>query len=563
MKTCWKLLLLLCCLSLIAAAKPTQYVITGVSGKVLENLRYRFDELYQNRSILNEPEETLRLQISKALQPFGYFQPTIQIISNPGSKQTHIQIQPGVQIHIANIQITLRGDGAHNQEIKQALHQLPIRVGQPFNNILYEDAKERLLSAAEHQGYLHAVFEKSEALFDLAQHTVNITFIFNTGVQYYFGQVRFDPTYISPELLARYVRFHPGCPYATEPLLNLNTSLETSGYFNAVVIKPEINDKPYVPITVHLQPKNRMNYSLGVGYGTDTGPRGSAGISIVPVNRLGHKFHAVAQGSMNENALLAQYIIPGNNPTVDNFSMNGSLSNLNYNSGYGNAILLSLAQQHAVSRFQRILSLNALDERYHYTYEPNKAKNLIYPKASFTWRSVSEQLFSPSGFNITLTGLASPKIMASGVSLAQTTADAKIALTIEPIRSRLYLHGIQGVTAINHINNLPLSLAMLLGGMENLKAYSFNAIGPGRILSYAGLELQKETIKKWYLLGFVDAGDVYNPSKLQIKYDAGIGLMWVSPVGPIKIGIAQAIDARFNRVSSRSPKFVVNMGPDL
>lgn len=38
--------------------------------------------------------------------------------------------------------------------------------------------------------------------------------------------------------------------------------------------------------------------------------------------------------------------------------------------------------------------------------------------------------------------------------------------------------------------------------------------------------------------------------------------MWVSPIGPIKIGLAQPINNRWQRTSN-NPRLVINMGPDL
>jgi translocation and assembly module TamA len=49
---------------------------------------------------------------------------------------------------------------------------------------------------------------------------------------------------------------------------------------------------------------------------------------------------------------------------------------------------------------------------------------------------------------------------------------------------------------------------------------------------------------------------------MRLNHDVGLGLMWVSPIGPIKIGVAQRLDDRFNR-QGKSPKFVLSMGPDL
>ena len=284
---------------------------------------------------------------------------------------------------------------------------------------------------------------------------------------------------------------------------------------------------------------------------------------MIPVNRLGHKFNAIAQGSFEENALQAQYIIPGFNPVIDNYSLSGGATNLDYNSGHSNALLLSLAQQHVRTDYQRILSINGLNDRYNYTDYNTTIKSLIYPKAIFSWNKTSDPLFSPSGYNVTINGLAATKALLSQVNMAQIAIDAKVAFTVDIIRTRLYLHAIQGATLIDDVNQIPLSIAQLLGGSGNLKGYNYNSLGPGKIISYGGVEIQKETFKKWYLLGFVDGGDVYNPDEKDFKYDVGVGLMWVSPIGPIKIGLAQAIDHNFERIQERSPKLVINMGPDL
>ena len=131
------------------------------------------------------------------------------------------------------------------------------------------------------------------------------------------------------------------------------------------------------------------------------------------------------------------------------------------------------------------------------------------------------------------------------------------------IRTRFYVHAMQGFTQINEINQLPLSLALLLGGAENLRGYNFNSIGPGKVTSYAGIEIQKETFNKLFLVVFFDSGDVYDPGLKATKYDAGVGIMWVSPIGPIKVEVAQAMSQQFQRMPNQGPKLVVNMGPDL
>ncbi|MDI1351901.1 MAG: BamA/TamA family outer membrane protein, partial [bacterium] len=506
------------------------------------------------------PDE-LKRQVIKALQPYGYFkaQVDVQIFNNNNAS---IAIKPGPQTYISSLQVQLRGEGAENPILKKTINELPLTIGAPLLTRKYNKAKQSITNTAENLGYLHGAYITAEILVDEHNNTAQITLIFNTGPLFYFGQVQFDPTNINPDLLHRFIPFKAGQPYSTDLILKLNNHLADSGYFSSVLVKPNITDAQTVPIAVHLQPVSKYSYSLGAGYGTDTGIRGRAGLHIVPLNRKGHKFNALAQGSFNQNALQAQYVVPGTNPVTDQYTVTGNFSNLNYDAGYSNAYLLSLAQQHNLDNYKRALSINALYERFNYTQQPNTDQFMLYPKASFTFRNSLNKLFSPTGYNLTLNALGASQLLLSKTSFGQVSLDAKGAYMIDPWRLRLYGHAIQGFTAINDINKLPLSLALLLGGADNLKAYGFNSIGPGKLISYGGIELQKETVKNWYLIGFYDAGDVYDPSIKGIQFDAGAALMWVSPIGPIKLGLAQAIDSHFQRTSN-TPRLVISMGPDL
>lgn len=554
--------LLFTCFPVMAeGSKSATLKISGVTGKVLANVEQRLAELQQIKPLGELSQDELRTQIIKAIQPYGYFnaQVTVSLIN---AQNVTINIFSGPQIHISSIKVELIGEGREHPLLLKTLKELPLKNGDPLLTEQYNQAKQSLINTAENLGYLHATFAKSEVLINEQASTAQIILIFNTGSLYYFGQIQFDPTYISPELLHRYVPFHPGHPYSTEQILKLNDNLSNSGYFNSVLVKPQISDSQTVPVQLYLQPVSKYSYSIGAGYGTDTGPRGRAALHIIPVNRRGHKFNALAQGSFTQNALQAQYVIPGKNPVKDQYSLTGNFSNLNYNTGYSNAFLLSLGQLHNGHSFQRSLSVNGLYESFHYTLQPTSHQFLLYPKATFTFTKTHNLLFSPSGYNITFNGLGANKLTLSNLDFGQLSVDAKAAYWIDSLRLRLYGHTIQGITATRNINELPLSLALLLGGTDNLKAFSFNSIGPGRIISYGGLELQKETKKNWYVVGFYDVGNVYNPAPENTLYDLGVGVMWVSPIGPIKVGLAQSVTANLQRAGT-NPRLVINMGPDL
>lgn len=554
-------ILIISCSSLYAAKDKSAFTVRGVTGDAATNVELRLSEMQQLKPLTALTTDELSAQAIKALEPYGYFNATAQVqIFNGQTAQ--VTINPGPVTYISALSISIVGAGAEHPALQIALAKLKLHKGEPLLTARYNKAKQKLTTTAENLGFLHATFKQAEILIDEQTHTAQITLVLDTGPQFYFGQVQFNPTTINPELLHRYVPFHQGQPYSTDKVLQLNNDLAKSSYFSSVLVKPQISDAQSVPINVLLQPVPKYSYTLGAGFGTDTGIRGRAGLNIIPVNRRGHKFMALAQGSMNQNALQAQYVIPGKKPVADQFTVTGNVSNLNYDAGYANAYLFSLAQQHNVDYYKRTLSLNALYERFNYTFQPRNDQFMIYPKATFSFNNTDNKLFAPTGYKLSVNALGASKAALSKTNFAQASLDAKGAYMIEPLRLRLYGHTIQGITAIDDINELPLSLALLLGGTDNLKGFGFNSIGPGRRVSFAGVELQKEIVNNWYLVGFYDVGDVFDPALRATQYDVGAALMWVSPIGPIKAGLAQPVTNRFQRDSS-SPRFILSMGPDI
>lgn len=552
------------CLPIFAktAERTLALEIQGIDSEPLVSITQKLEALHQTNALKDMSIDALQSQIHEALQPYGYFKAQVQIESNHQNKLL-ITINKGPRVIISQLSITLIGEGRNDQALQNTLQQLPLKTGMPLLTEQYSTAKQQLISTAENEGYLRSSFKKANILINLQTNSAQITLLFDTGQRLYFGPVRFYSETLSPAFLQRYVPFKTGEPYSQEKFLFLNTQLSNSPYFKRVTAKPEIGAGTSVPIAVETKPVPKVTYTLSAGYGTDTGLRGRAGMQVVPINNKGHTLNTLIQGSMTQNLLQAQYRIPGKNPNTSDYSITGKASTLNYDSGYSNAGLVSVNHRQNLSHLQRNLSINGLIERFYYNQQQSTEKNLLFPKANFNFNNRVSPLFSPSGYSVSLNVLGAYQDFFSDLSFIQTTIDAKAAYTIEPIALRVYVHGLFGITQMQNINQLPLSLATLLGGVDTLKGYAFNSIGPGKYTQYLGIELQKETFRKWYLLTFFDAGTVYNPDARIMNYDIGVGLMWVSPIGPIKLGLAQPVDNALERIGGNNPRLFIQMGTDL
>jgi translocation and assembly module TamA len=101
-----------------------------------------------------------------------------------------------------------------------------------------------------------------------------------------------------------------------------------------------------------------------------------------------------------------------------------------------------------------------------------------------------------------------------------------------------------------------------------VRGYGFEALGPldadgkvigGSSLATGSFELEQPLRARWSLAFFVDSGNAFEGSRIDAKTGAGIGGRWQSPLGPIRIDLARALDAG----TGRDWRIHVSLGPDL
>ncbi len=109
----------------------------------------------------------------------------------------------------------------------------------------------------------------------------------------------------------------------------------------------------------------------------------------------------------------------------------------------------------------------------------------------------------------------------------------------------------------------PLLKNMYAGGIGSVRGFEAGSLGPRdrknndsiggakRVVGNAELLLpfpgtQQDRTLRWFL--FADAGQVYandqNIDLGELRYSTGVGLSWQSPIGPLKVSIGQALNAK-------------------
>lgn len=511
-------------------------------------------------------------EIRQALQPFGYFEPTIDASltrTDSGNWEARYRIQPGRPLRITELDVKVLGEGAQDPPFQNLLANLPLAQGQVLDQPKYEQIKSVMESLATERGYFNAHFTERAIRVDLQTYTATIRLHYDTGQRYRFGNITFKQDFLSPNLLSRYPSFKPGDPYNVNQLLKLQTDLGNTSYFNRVEVNaPPAADTDTTPVNVELEPGKRHRYSIGVGYGTDTGFRGKLRAEDRWVNRQGHHYEAELGYSQIKSLVGFKYMIPGKNPVTDEYAIFAGYVQQNDDDKDYQTYKIGGSLQKQDGKWLKNYNLGLQYEEYTIGNRPSTEESLLLiPGLNWTWIDADDRTYPSRGllFGFALQGATTALL--SDTNFLQGTVQLRWVHALND-DSRLLARGNLGATVVDDFEKLPTSLRFFTGGDASVRGYSYESIGPtdpdgavvgGKNLLVASLEYEHRVWKDWGVAAFVDTGDAFDGASPDLKTGVGVGVRWRSPVGPMRIDFASGLD----RPPGDAFRFSFSIGPDL
>lgn len=540
-------------LPFVYADNNLHFKINGIKGDVLQNVQSRLaiaQESFGN-NLSDDKIESIYQQalqeIRKGLEPYGYFKPIIRsrLIHRRSDYIAVFDVKPGPLLRIAQIDLDIQGPGKENPKIKKFIDKFPLKQGDVFQTDTYEKAKEGLFQAANEQGYLKAFLEESKVLINLETYKAKIVMHLETGPRYYFGRVIFERSPYSPVFLRRFVPFTENQPFSSQKLINFQQELANSYYFQQVIVTPDFAhvENERVPIQIALSPPKAKRYNIGVGYGSFTGPRLTGGVSWRRVTDTGQHFDAQLKLSSVLSGLAAKYYIPGKNPLTDQWIIGANYQRFLPKNGSSSSETLSTGYVKKLKHYQMSLNLNYLFERYSVVNKPRRTSKLLYPNLNFSYSKADDLINPRFGKFVSLTLQGASQDVLSSTSFIQALLKAKYMFS--PIDSgSIILRGDLGYTAVHSLNDLPLSMRFFAGGINSVRGYPDSSIGPGRYLEVGSIEYQQDIIGNWKAAIFYDVGTATDHWGTRLNKGEGVGIIYSSMVGPIKLYIARAMSKR-------------------
>jgi translocation and assembly module TamA len=305
---------------------------------------------------------------------------------------------------------------------------------------------------------------------------------------------------------------------------------------------------------------------VGVGFTTNTGPRGRLGFTNRRIDERGHQWGANLLLSNVVSELTANYRLPSGDPRSEWLSLDIGFKHEVTDTSTSDAYQMGIRRIKERSRgWREAQFVDFLFEDF-VIGDQQDSSTLVIPGIAWQRVKTANRFRPDNGLRLFLEFRGSADALGSDTNFFRADAAAKWIRKVRA-RSRIILRGELGAILTDRFSELPPSIRFFVGGDASIRGYDFQSLGPtgpdGNVIGgtaklVASAEYEFDVKQKWSVAAFVDSGNAFDNFDLQPRTGAGIGFRWQSPVGPVRVDVAKP----FNGVD-RGLRLHVTFGPDL
>lgn len=556
----------------LGLANQVEIRMQGDYPALLDNARAFVGEVDDHSaSSLRRYGDTVEERIRQALRALGYYNPTISRSLKDGDLPTMLmEVTPGEPVRVVVREVTISGPAEEDPDFNTSFPKRPA-VGDVLDHGQYEALRQSISSRASRLGYFDGTFEERRLEVDPEAREAEIHLRFVSGERYRLGEVTFNEDHVFEQsFLRRFVQFEPGTLYHADKVAELSSDLSNSGYFSQALVTAPPNEAVdgVIPVSAKVSERDPRSVGIGIGYSTDVGPRFRGNWEEHWINSLGHQRGADTELSEPRQNISGWYEIPLDPPMTDSLRFGVGYQREDIEDVQSDRLTLGSQWRHEMdNEWTRVLSLRWERERFDIGDSESGTTRLLLPGISLS-KLHSDSPIDPSrGYRLQMDVTGGTRELFSTVDVLQLITQAKGLITLAD--NHRFLARIEaGAVATNDFSGVPPSLRFFTGGDQSVRGYGYETLSPedengtgigGRYKLVGSIEYQFEVADNWRVAAFMDEGNALNHLDEPLATGVGVGIRWISPVGPLRLDIAKGLDEEFGG----EWRLHFSMGPEL
>ena len=457
-----------------------------------------------------------------------------------------------------------------------------IKAGELFSGAKTNATAKGITDFLGSLGYAFANVNPNPAL-DREKQTADITFYVDPSRRVYVRRIQVAGNHRTrDEVVRRELRQQESAWYDSGKLKLSRDRLDRLGYFKEVKLntEPVPNSPDQVDVNIDVTEKPTGMVSLGVGYGQVDGVILSAGITEENVFGSGTNLTLNVNTSAYNRAIVLAHTDPYF--TNDGISRTSSLyyrtmTPYSNNPGMYQVTTVGAGLNFGVpiTEFDRIFGGVSLERNTISLYDNSP---LAYREYVNQYGDTTNAMILNTGWSKDLRDSALVPTKGSFTRLKGDLGTVSLKYYMLSAQQQLYVPiGRDYTVAFNALfdygqsysdNQYPIIKNVYAGGIGTVRGYSTNSLGPRDLITGTYLGGSKRVVGnvqfylpfpgtnqdrtlRWFV--FADGGQVFgtdgygNDTAMnfsQLRYSAGIGLTWISPLGPLQLSYAKPLNAQ-------------------
>ncbi|MGM0425445.1 MAG: autotransporter assembly complex protein TamA [Thermodesulfobacteriota bacterium] len=500
-------------------------------------------------------------RMSRALQSFGYFDPSIdfELQEARSGLEVVFKVQTGDRYVLGPVNLeAAAGEQGAGLELPEP-EDLGLEPGSAFRARQVRQAERKIRQYLRNRGRPFPEASLQQALVDHKKQQVVVHYDIQPGPEADFGQTRIQGLdRVRKSYVQEFIPWSQGNLFQAEELEELRSKLVATGLFSMVQVQtaPELDEEGRAEIVVRLVERSPRTIKAGIGYETDIGPKLRLGWEHRNLRGKGRSLQTSLSVSPVEASLNAEFSIPRFKRQDQTLKLTSSLAREDTDAYESSSLGAEARVERQLSRH---LSAGAgvAYRMLQVTQEEKDEFGLLSLPVSLEWDSRDQVLDPRQGIrsNLRLTPYTDTfnqdlQFLKTqlGVSHYQGLMQEERLL----LASRAKLGIISGASR----RSIPADERFYAGGGGSVRGYGFQKLGPledgdpvgGRSLLELGAELRWRVFGNSGLAAFLEGGQVYEDtypsSEGQIRWGAGLGYRYHTGFGPLRLDLAVPLNKR-------------------